>query len=43
MVRLLIVSFLLSTVNAIHKDLTDANFDKVLEGKNALLLFLAPW
>jgi len=41
--RLLTLQASLFGVLATQKDLTDSNFDKEIEGKNALLWFLAPW
>jgi hypothetical protein len=41
--RLLSLQLSLFGVLAIQKDLTDSNFDKEIDGKNALLWFLAPW
>jgi len=41
--RLLSLQLSLLGVLAIHKELTDSNFDKEIEGENALLWFLAPW
>jgi len=44
MMRVLVsLSLLFADVHAIGKDLTDASFDKDIDGKNALLFFHAPW
>jgi len=40
---LFVLSLCVANVNAIGKDLTDASFDKDIDGKNALLFFHAPW
>jgi hypothetical protein len=34
---------LLSGVGSLKMDLSDANFKKSIEGKNAILFFQAPW
>jgi len=39
----LLLSLFAGEVSAISKELSDANFDKTIQGKNALLWFHAPW
>jgi hypothetical protein len=41
--RLLSLHILFFGATAIHKELTDSNFEKEIDGKNAILWFLAPW
>jgi len=40
---LALLPLLIAGAGAISADLTDSNFKKVVEGKNALLFFQAPW
>jgi len=40
---LLALPLLLNAVAGLQADLSDANFKKVVEGKNAFLFFQAPW
>jgi hypothetical protein len=38
-----VLALLIVGAGAISADLTDSNFKKVVEGKNAFLFFQAPW